>query len=246
MKLTTFVPYWPGDIDYLDKVLFHREFFDCQFKRLPEYVQELIEDSARCVNIAEVVAEEHIEDIEENLRRVIPGVSLKFSRLNWSKEELEALLDVDDEAFTAFCKEHEQEIVNALNDSGIKHQYYSRDEWIEHTGNWTFQNMTTSEILEEIEIILMFMLDSLDYTDKIDDICADFPLEDFSNFRETAELQKLVWDIHELEEYGDSEFWKWSKNIALPVDRKKIMHEMQMEVIQRRTEQLIEEYERSN
>ena len=60
MKLTTKVPYWPGDIDYLDKVLTHTTYFDCMFKRLPEYVQELIEDSARCVNIAEVVAEEHI------------------------------------------------------------------------------------------------------------------------------------------------------------------------------------------
>ena len=245
MKLTTFVPYWPGDIDYLDKVLFHREFFDCQFKRLPEYVQELIEDSARCVNIAEVVAEEHIEDIEENLRRVIPGVSLKFSRLNWSKEELEAVLDVDDEAFTAFCKEHEQEIAKELNNSVTYLKDYPIEEWREHTDDWTFQSLITSEILEEIEVILKFALDSLDYTDKIDDICADFPLEDFSNFRETAELQKLVWDIHELEEYGDSEFWKWSKNIALPVDRKKIMRKMQEEVIQRRTKQLIEEYERS-
>ena len=245
MKLTTYVPYWPGDIDYLDKVLFHREFFNCQFKRLPEYVQDLIEDSTRCVNIAEVVAKKHIEDIEENLRRVIPGVSLKFSRLSWNKEELEALLDVEDETFTAFCKEHEQEIVNALNDSGIKHQYYSRDEWIEHTDDWTFQNMTTSEILEEIEIILMFMLESLDYRDRIDDICANFPLEEYSDFRETPKLQKLVEDIKEIESYGIDEFREWSKAIALPVDRMELMRNMQIEVIQHRTEQLIEEYERS-
>lgn len=245
MKLTTYVPYWPGDVDYLDKVLSHTTYFDYFFRQLPEYIRDLIEDSAMCVNIAKMVAEKHIEDIEENLRGVFPGVSLKFSRLSWNKEELEALLDVEDETFTAFCKGHEQEIVNALNDSGIKHQYYSRDEWIEHTGNWTFQNMTTSEILEEIEIILMFMLESLDYRDTIDDICVNFPLEDYSDFRETPELQKLVEDIKEIESYGIDEFREWSKAIALPVDRMELMRNMQIEVIQHRTEQLIEEYERS-
>ena len=245
MKLTTFVPYWPGDVDYLDKVLSHTTYFDYFFRQLPEYIRDLIENSARCVNIAEVVAKKHIEDIEENLRGIFPGVSLKFSRFDWSKEELEALFDVDDEAFTAFCKEHEQEIVNALNDSGIKHQNYSRDEWIEHTGNWTFQNMTTSEILEEIEVILKFALDSLDYTDKIDDICADFPLEDFSDFRETPELQKLVEDIKEIEACGNCEFREWYGCVDISADAKSRMREMQKEVIQHRTEQLIEEYERS-
>ena len=245
MKLTTFVPYWPGDVDYLDKVLSHTTYFDYFFRQLPEYIRDLIEDPAMCVNIAKMVAEKHIEDIEENLRGIFPGVSLKFSRFDWSKEELEALFDVDDEAFTAFCKEHEQEIVNALNDSRIKIQYYSKDEWREHTEDWTFQNMTTNEILEEIEVILKFALDSLDYTDKIDDICADFPLEDFSDFRETPELQKLVEDIKEIESYGIDEFREWSKAIALPVDRMELMRNMQIEVIQHRTEQLIEEYERS-
>lgn len=132
----------------------------------------------------------------------------------------------------------------AKNDSSIKIQYYSKDEWREHTEDWTFQSLSTCETLEEFEVILKFALDNLDYRDSIDNICANFPLEDYSDFRETPELQKLVWDIHELEEYGLIEFWAWSKNIALSVDRKKIMREMQEKVIQRRTEQLIEEYER--